>query len=84
MSFMDIERFEAVGQRGEACTILLKRSTLPNGQPVASYSLASGERLRPTGHPGEFQTLDGNRTFKFRQSAQGRASVAQPAPRSDS
>jgi len=63
---MDTERFEAIGQRGEACIILLRRSTLPNGQPVTTYSLATGERIRPSDVPGEFQTLDGNRTFKFR------------------
>jgi hypothetical protein len=76
MPFMDIERFEAVGQRGEACIILLKHSTLPNGQSVASYSLPTGERLRPTAHPGEFQTLDGSRSFKFRQCTQGHGRAA--------
>jgi hypothetical protein len=64
---MDTDRFEAIGQRNEACIIVLKRSTLPNGQPVVTYSLATGERLRPTEVPGEFQTLDGHRTFRFRR-----------------
>jgi hypothetical protein len=67
MHFMDIERFEAIGDRGEACIILLRRSTLPNGQAVASYSLATGDRIQPTDVAGEFRTLDGTRTFKFRQ-----------------
>jgi hypothetical protein len=67
MHSMDTERFEAIGDRGEACIILLRRSTLPNGQAVATYSLATGDRIRPTEVDGEFQTLDGTRTFKFRQ-----------------
>jgi hypothetical protein len=63
---MDIERIEAVGQRGEACIILIKRKTLPNGQVVASYCLATGERIRPKDVQGEFQTMDGTRSFKVR------------------
>ena len=64
--FKDSERFEAIGARGEACIILLRRGALSNGQPVEHYSLATGDRIRPTALAGEFQTLDGKRTFKFR------------------
>jgi hypothetical protein len=64
---MDTERFEAVGQRGEACIILRRRSTLSNGQPVIAWNLASGERIAPAEGAGEFKTLDGARTFKLRR-----------------
>jgi len=40
---------------------------LPSGLPEQAYSLATGERLRPTGVPGEFETLDGARTFRLRR-----------------
>jgi hypothetical protein len=64
---MDSERHEAVGQRGEACIIVVKHGVLPSGLPEQAYSLATGERLRPTGVPGEFETLDGARTFRLRR-----------------
>ena len=64
---MDIEKHEAIGQRGEACIILVRRGFLPNGQPELSYALATGERLRPTAAPGEFETLNGTRTFRLRR-----------------
>lgn len=66
-AFMEAEKHEAIGQRGEACIILLRRATLPNGQVELTYSLATGERLRPTESAGEFVTLDGKRTFRLRR-----------------
>ena len=64
---MESQKFEAIGQRGEACIVLLRQVTRPDAQVEASYSLATGERLRPTAEPGEFETLDGARKFKLRQ-----------------
>jgi hypothetical protein len=61
------EKFEAIGQRGEACIILLRSRQLPNGQTVATYTLATGEKLRPTDVPGEYTTMDGSRTFRLRK-----------------
>ncbi len=63
---MESEKHEAIGQRGEACIIVVRRVTLPNGQTETTYALASGERLRTTGSTGEFVTLDGSRTFRLR------------------
>ena len=63
---MDSEKFEAIGPRGEACIILMRRSPSPNGQTVETYTLATGDKLRPTDVPGEFTTLSGNRTFRLR------------------
>ena len=63
---MEAEKHEAIGQRGEACIIVVRRVTPPNGQTETTYALASGERLRPTESTGEFVTLDGNRTFRMR------------------
>ena len=63
---MESEKHEAIGQRGEACIIVVRRVTLPNGQTETTYALASGERLRTTGGTGEFVTLDGSRTFRLR------------------
>lgn len=64
---MDSEKFEAIGPRGEACIILMRRSPQPNGQTVEMFTLATGERLRPTGEPGEYATLNGARTFRLRR-----------------
>ncbi len=64
---MEAEKHEAIGQRGEACIILIRRVTLPNGQTETTYTLATGERLRPTESSGEFVTFDGRRTFKLRR-----------------
>lgn len=63
---MDTEKHEAIGQRGEACIILVRRVTLSNGEIESTYALATGERLRPTGSAGEFVTLDGRLSFKLR------------------
>lgn len=63
---METEKFEAIGERGEACLIHMKRVALPSGESDASYSLATGERLRMTGQEGEFETLDGKRKFRLR------------------
>jgi hypothetical protein len=63
---MDSERQEAIGQRGEACIIITRRTTLPNGQEVTTYTLATGEKLQPTESPGEFSTLNGERLFRLR------------------
>ena len=67
MRRMDIDRLEAIGPRGEACVIL--RTTgkpLPNGQRETSYSLATGERMKPGEVPGEFVTLSGGRIYRLR------------------
>jgi hypothetical protein len=64
---MDSEKFEAIGPRGEACIILMRRSLQPNGQTVETYTLATGDKLRPTAVPGEFTTTNGTRTFRLRQ-----------------
>lgn len=64
---MDSQKFEAIGPRGEACIILMRRSPLPAGQTVETYTLATGERLRLAETPGEFVTLNGARTFRLRQ-----------------
>ena len=61
------ERLEAVGQRGEACIILCSDVTLPNGSQQKSYTLATGERLKPTEDPGVFETVDGRRRFRLRE-----------------
>ena len=66
---MDSEKFEAIGPRGEACIILMRRSAAPNGQPVESYTLATGDKLRPTDVPGEFITMNGTRTFRLRNAS---------------
>ena len=63
---MDSEKFEAIGPRGEACIILMRRSPLPNGQTVETWTLATGDRLRPAELPGTFITMNGNRTFRLR------------------
>ena len=60
-------KFEAIGQRGEACIIVMRPRQLPNGQSVATYTLATGEKLRPTDVEGEYTTLDGSRTFRLRK-----------------
>lgn len=64
---MDSEKFEAIGPRGEACIILMRRSPLPNGQALETYTLASGEKLRATDVPGEYATMNGSRTFRLRK-----------------
>lgn len=64
---MDSEKFEAIGPRGEACIILMQRRSLPNGEAVEIFTLATGDRLRPTEVPGEYITATGNRTFRLRQ-----------------
>jgi hypothetical protein len=64
---MEAEKHEAVGQRGEACLIVFTSVTLPSGEARTTYTLASGQRLRPTENPGEFVTLDGMRSFKLRR-----------------
>jgi hypothetical protein len=63
---MEADKFEAIGPRGEACIILMRRTPLPNGQSVETFTLATGEKLRPTEVPGEYVTLNGSRTFHLR------------------
>ncbi len=67
MRGMESERYEAIGERGEACIILLKQITLPSGRFEMVYILATGERLKATDTAGVFVTLSGGRTFRFRQ-----------------
>ena len=64
---MQPERYEAIGERGEAYIILLRQITRPSGQTERVYSLATGERLKETEASGVFVTLSGGRTFRFRQ-----------------
>ena len=66
---MDSERLEAIGQKGEACIIIVKTVTLPNGQSEQAYSLATGERLKPGSAGDAFVTTDGRRSFRLRQPA---------------
>lgn len=64
------DRFEAIGPRGEACVILRHATLQSNGARTATYTLATGERLRQAEDaPDEFDTLDGKRRFKLRQAA---------------
>ena len=78
MRCMEIEKHEAIGQRGEACIIVLRNVVLPNGQSAPAYSLATGERLRPTGVDGEFETLSGGRTFRLRGTTAARPDEPEP------
>jgi len=66
-ALMGNEKFEAVGPRGEACIILMQRRSLPNGQAIEMYTLATGDKLQPTDVPGEYITTTGNRTFRLRR-----------------
>ena len=68
------DRLEAKGPRGEACIIVRTANDVDtsnlsgrsNRPGLASYRLASGERLNPTDDPKVFQTLDGSRQFTLR------------------
>ena len=81
MHRMETAKFEAIGQRGEACIIVLRSVTLPNGQTAPTWSLATGERLRPTDVDGQFETLSGNRSFRLRTTTEARPGMhpADPA-----
>jgi len=63
---METEKFEAIGPRGEACIILMQRRSMPSGQTIEMYTLATGDRLQPTDVPGQYITTTGNRTFRLR------------------
>ncbi len=63
---MQVERYEAIGQRGEACIIIGRQAMAPNGESSIGYYLASGERLAQGEQAGYFATLDGRRTFRLR------------------
>ncbi len=63
---MENEKFEAIGSRGEACIILMHRGSLPSGDAVDTYKLATGEKPRPIEVPGEFASMNGARTFRLR------------------
>lgn len=69
---MESEKFEAIGPRGEACIIVMHHGHLPSGEAVETYTLATGDKLRPTDVPSEFVTISGSRTFRLRN--QGDAS----------
>ena len=69
-----IDRLEAKGPRGEACIIVRtaddvhtsnvsEHSSRPR---LASYRLASGERLTPTDDPKVFETLNDARKYTLR------------------
>lgn len=63
---MPVLRFEAIGQRGEACIIIGRQVSLDSDAAPVSYFLASGERLIEGEEAGCFSTLDGRRTFRLR------------------
>jgi len=63
---MDTQRYEAIGQRGEACIIVERTITVDDGPATRSYCLATGERLKPTEPAGTYVTLDGKRSFHLR------------------
>lgn len=65
---MQSQRHEAIGPRGDACIILAKLVVQPSGESAMSYSLATGERLRPTANAAEFETANGTRIFRLRTS----------------
>jgi hypothetical protein len=68
------ERLEAKGPRGEACIIVRTADDIDTSNlsgrssrlGLASYRLATGERLNPTDDPKVFETLDGLRQFTIR------------------
>ena len=53
---METGKYEAIGQRGEACIIVLGNVTLPDGATELAYRLATGAHLRPTDVDGEYRT----------------------------
>ena len=69
-----VDRLEAKGSRGEACIVIrswLRAPTFPSGaeedpRGTPTYHLATGELLRPTAIPGQFETMDGKRQFQLR------------------
>ncbi len=63
---MDNEKCEAIGPRGESCLILKWQRPPPDGTTVEAFSLATGDRLRPTDAPDEFTTINGPRVFRLR------------------
>ncbi len=78
---MQVERHEAIGQRGEACIVVARHATGPNGTGSTAYNLATGERLVPADAPGHFTTLDGGRTFRLRHLQETAPPDAPGAPR---
>ena len=77
---MTTERLEAIGQRGEACIILMRRAISPSGDEVETYTLAAGDKLRQTERSGEYTTLDGSRTFRLRAAGRFGFPPAPPSP----
>lgn len=75
---MSTDRLEAIGPRGEACIIL--RTEADDDEPAKRYryALAAGDRLRPTGEPGVFETFDGKRRYRLRELLQSDEGSAQP------
>ncbi len=63
---MEIENFEAIGKRGEACIFVVLCCTLSSEQAVATYTLASGEDLHPAEAADEYMTLDESGNFRLR------------------
>ncbi len=73
-------RLEAIGPRGEACIILRAELDLPDSSKQQRFTLASGEKLRPTDDQRVFETLDGKRRFRLRNLEQAvPGSVISPA-----
>jgi len=72
---MTTDRLEAIGPRGEACIIV---RTAADGDGAAKryrYTLAAGDRLRPTETSGVFETFDGKRQYRLRDAASHEATL---------
>jgi hypothetical protein len=75
---MDTQRYEAIGQRGEACIIVERTITVDDGPATRSYCLATGERLKPTEPAGTYVTLDGKRSFHLRHGERSLQNLPKP------
>jgi len=69
----NVERLEAIGSRGEAVIIIIRKREFPEGagdtaglEGASSYELATGERLQATDDDRVFETRDGRRQFTLR------------------
>lgn len=68
-----IERLHARGPRGESCIIIRESHDVDSSNlsgksalsGLASYRLATGERLNPTDDPRCFVTVDGKRKYEL-------------------
>jgi len=72
------ERYEAIGQRGEACIIVERTIPVDDGPVTRSYWLATGERLLPTETAGSYVTQDGKRSFHLRHGNRSLRTLPKP------